>query len=144
MATFELKLITPVKIVKQEPIVSITAPASEGIVTILPRHQHYFTLLKEGIITIRREDKSEEFYAIGKGYLETDGLSVTILVSEAYNQDALDEKLVHEAIEQAKKLLAETKDTMERSQALSSLRRAEIDFELIGKRKARSHVSQNG
>ena len=60
MTTAELKVITPSKVVFTEEIYSITAPSVEGEITVLARHENFFTLLKEGLLTIRREKKEDE------------------------------------------------------------------------------------
>ncbi len=129
-----LKIITPKKIVHEEDVSSITVPSAEGELTILPRHAHLFCMLKEGILTYRGEGVDDSL-AIGGGYLETDGKEVRVLVSRAYGQDEIDEKLTQEAIANAEKLLAQTKDTNERREATAVMRRALIDMKLIKRRK---------
>ncbi|MBI1863153.1 F0F1 ATP synthase subunit epsilon, partial [Candidatus Microgenomates bacterium] len=51
-----LRVITPKKVVLDEEVASVTAPGAEGEMTILPRHSHLFSQLKEGIVTIRRKN----------------------------------------------------------------------------------------
>ena len=67
----KLQIITPTKKVVEREIDSVTVPTEDGEITILPRHANLFTLLSEGIITMR-DSKEEEYMAIGGGYLETD------------------------------------------------------------------------
>ena len=129
-----LKIITPKKIVKEVEIESITAPSAAGEVTIFPRHENLFTLLKEGIITMRTKDE-EEYMAIGGGYLETDGKSMQILVSRAYGQDEIDEELTQKAIESAKKVLEENKDKKDIVEASAIMRRSLLDLKLLKKRR---------
>ena len=50
---FHLKIITPRKIVLEEDASSITVPSADGEITILPRHENLFSMLKEGIIKIK-------------------------------------------------------------------------------------------
>ena len=137
MSNVPLKVITPSKIVMDEEVTSVTAPSVDGELTVLPRHQNLFTLLKEGIITIRREGKDEEYLAIGGGYLETDGKHIKILVSRAYGQDELDETLVQKAMQDAEKVIHDTKDKTEMAEALKTMRRSEIDLKLLKLRKKR-------
>lgn len=111
---------------------SITVPSSDGELTILPKHANILSLLTEGIITIRGE-KEEQFMAIGGGYLETDGKTIHILVSRAYNQDEIDEAMANRAIDNAKKILHDTKDKTEREDAAALLRRSTVDLKLLGK-----------
>ncbi len=138
MKTIQLKIITPRKIVREEEIKAVTLPAADGEITILPRHTKLLTLLKEGIVNIHRE-KSEEALAIGGGYAEVDGKSVTILVSAAYGQDEINEKLTTEAIERAKRIIVESKDQKEIHNATLLLRRSLVELKLL-KRHPRRHT----
>jgi F-type H+-transporting ATPase subunit epsilon len=130
----KLKIITPKKIVHEEDVKSVTLPSSEGELTILPRHTHLFCLLQEGILTYRGDGK-DDYLAIGGGYMETDGEEVRILVSRAYGQDEIDEKITQEAIAKAQKLLAETKDLSQRREATALIRKSLVDMRLIKRRK---------
>lgn len=130
-----LKIITPRKIVLEEEVDSITAPSANGEITILPHHSNLFSLLVEGIIKIRK-DKSEDFLAIGAGYLQTDGEKITVLVSRAYGQDEIDNELTEKALNDAKKILEKPIDKKQRDEASQILRRSIIDMKLLKKRKA--------
>jgi F-type H+-transporting ATPase subunit epsilon len=137
MDYLRLKVITPKKIVLDEEIISATVPTSSGEVTILPHHAKLFSIVTEGIIKIKKKD-GEDYFSVGGGFLETDGKELSILVSRAYGQDEIDEKLIARATEQAKKILSISKDGNERAEALSLLRRSFIDSKLIKKRKSRN------
>lgn len=128
----QLKIATPKKLAVEREIDSITVPGASGEITLLPKHAHLLSLLTNGIITIRSKD-DEEYMAIGGGYLETDGKSIQILVSRAYNQSEIDETATKEALERAKMVLQETKDKAEASEAMSVLRRSTIDLKLLSK-----------
>ncbi len=129
-----LSVITPKKIVLEEDVDQVTAPSAEGEITVLPRHSNLFSLLKEGIITIKTKQK-EESIAIGAGYLQTDGTKIRILVSRAYGQDEIDEKLTEKALAEARAILAKSKDTNERRDATALLRRSTIDLKLLKRRR---------
>lgn len=137
MNTLHLKIITPQKISLEEDINSVTVPSTEGELTILPRHMKLFTVLKQGIVTIRKPN-SEEHLAIGGGYLETDGKDLNLLVSRAYGQDEIDAKETEKAIEEAKKIISTSKSDVERRNALEIMRRSVLDLTLLKKRKQRS------
>lgn len=130
----KLKIITPKKVVREIEIDSITAPSAAGEITVLPKHEHLFTLLKEGILTMRTKNE-EEFMAIGGGYLETDGKNLQILVSRAYGQDEIDEELTQKALENAKKVVEENKDQKEVAMASAIMRRSLLDLKLLKKRR---------
>ncbi len=123
--------------IREEEICSITLPAASGEITVLPNHQPLLSLLLEGIVTIR-QGAQEESLAIGGGYIETDGKTMKLLVSRAYGQDEIDEKLTLEAVERAKKLLAESSDPANKAEAESLMRRSLIDSKLIKRHKSRS------
>ncbi|OGK13852.1 ATP synthase F1 subunit epsilon [Candidatus Roizmanbacteria bacterium RIFCSPHIGHO2_01_FULL_38_15] len=134
-----LKIITPTKKVVDREVISVTAPSVDGEITILPGHANLFSLLDDGIITIK-DNKEEEYMAIGGGYLETDGSEIQILVSRAYNQDEIDEKLTEKALAEAKEILKEGHDRQERTEAAALVRRSLIDLKLLKKRRRTARI----
>ncbi|KKP86797.1 MAG: ATP synthase CF1 epsilon subunit [Candidatus Roizmanbacteria bacterium GW2011_GWA2_35_8] len=129
-----LKIITPRKLVKEIDVESVTVPTASGEITVLPKHANLFSLLIEGIVKIK-EDKKEEFMAIGGGYLQTDGRGVTILVSKAYGQSEINESQISKAYEEAKKIIKTSKDQAQKNEAVVMMRRAIIDTKLLKKRR---------
>jgi F-type H+-transporting ATPase subunit epsilon len=136
MNTIRLKVITPRKIVIDRPVNSVTVPTAEGEITILPHHAHLFSLLVEGIVKIKSE-ANEDDLAIGGGYLETNGKTVTVLVSRAYGQNEIDKNLTDKAVQDAKLILSKSSDEKERAEAMTIIRRSVIDSKLMKRRKAR-------
>ena len=134
-----IKVITPKKLAFEKDVESVTVPAVAGELTILHHHADLLSLLKEGVVTFRSE-KEEEYLSIGGGYLETDGKSIHILVSRAFGQDEINEEMTEQAMENAQKVLQETKDKAERSEAMGLLRRSIFDLKLLRKvrRKTKS------
>jgi len=135
MSSLHLRILTPRKVVMEEDIKSITLPSVDGEITILPKHVRLFSLLKEGIVRFSNGD--EKYLAIGGGYVETDGKDVHVLVSRAYGQDEIDQRETERALDEAKKIIAETKDVSKRKEAEAILRRSVIDMKLIRRRKSR-------
>lgn len=127
-----LKIITPKKLVYEEDVMAIIIPTMAGEITVLPKHADLLSLLKEGVITIKK-DRVEEYLSIGGGYMETDGKNVYILVSRAYGQGEINEERTKEAMDRANKILTDTKDKQERTEALSTIRRSVIDMKLLSK-----------
>lgn len=132
MHKLKLQIITPKKLVLEEEIDSITAPAKDGEITVLPKHTALFSLLKEGIVTVRI-GSNESNFSIGGGYLETDGREVKLLVSRAYNQDELDEAAVLKAQQEAEKRAKEAPTEEARHEAMEQLRRSIVDMKLLKK-----------
>lgn len=139
MNKFNLKVVTPKRVIIEEQADSITLPSKSGEITILARHIPLFSLLVDGIIKIKN-DNEEKFFAIGGGYVETDGQEVTVLVSRAHGQDELDEKSVLEARNKAEKDLSEITDVIERNEAMATLRRSIVDLKLLTKVKRKSQI----
>lgn len=136
MNTIRLKVITPRKIVIDKQVNSVTVPTTDGEITILPHHVHLFSLLVEGIVKIKNGE-SEDDLAIGGGYLETNGETITVLVSRAYGQGEIDKELTNKAIEEAKLILSKSTDEKERAEAMTLIRRSVIDSRLMKRRKSR-------
>jgi len=134
MDILKLKVITPVKVVMEEEVLSVTAPSETGEITILPHHMDLFTLLVEGIVKIKKS-VGEDYLSIGGGYLQTNGEEINLLVSRAYGQHEIDEQMTNKAIEEAKKIINQTKDINQRAEANVILRRSIINLKLLKKRK---------
>jgi len=58
---------------------SLTVPAADGELTILPRHEALITPLKSGQITVRTE-KGEEYIQVETGVCEISENKVTVLL----------------------------------------------------------------
>src|SRR3989338_3763923 len=136
MNSIHLKVITPRKVIIDREVDFVSVPTADGEITILPRHIRLFSLLIEGIVKIKKDD-NEDVLAIGGGYLETNGETVTILVSRAYGQGEIDRDLTNKAVEEAKLILSKSTDEKERNEAMSILRRSVVDSKLMKRRKAR-------
>ncbi|PIU36658.1 ATP synthase F1 subunit epsilon [Candidatus Roizmanbacteria bacterium CG_4_8_14_3_um_filter_34_9] len=137
MNSIHLKVITPRKIVIDKQVNSVTVPTADGEISIRPHHAHLFSLLVEGIVKIKTENNEDDL-AIGGGYLETNGETLTVLVSRAYGQGEIDKDLTNKAIEEAKLILSKSTDERERAEAMTIIRRSVIDSKLMKRRKTRS------
>ncbi len=136
MGILHLKIITPSKLVREEEVSSVTVPTAEGEITVLPRHTRLATTLADGIVTLRK-NAHEDSLAIGGGFLETDGTTVTVLVSRAHGQDEIDEAYTKQALEQAQKDMREKRDAVTREEALTIVRRSLVDLKLLKKKTKR-------
>jgi len=132
--TIHLRVITPKKIVREDDISSLTAVTAAGEITVLPRHTHLFSLLVEGVIKIKKGG-TEDFLAIGGGYLETDGKEINLLVSRAYGQDEINQELTEKAIKEAERLMKEAKGEKDLHEAQSLYRRSVVDLKLLRKHR---------
>lgn len=139
MHQLKLQIVSPQRVVLEREVFSVTAPAFSGEITILPRHINLFTLLKEGLLKIKF-DKEEEYFAIGGGYLQTDGEKVIVLVSRAYGQTEINEKIIEESRKKAQEILKNAKSEKEKQEALSLMRRSLIEDKLLKKVKRKTRL----
>jgi len=137
MAKLNLKIITPKNIALEKEIDGVTLPSTEGEMTILPRHINLFALLEEGIVHYWNGEESE-YLAIGGGYVETNGETVSLLVSRAYGQTSIDEKQTQTALKDAKERMKSAKTEDARKEVSSMLRRSAIDAKLLKKKRRQS------
>ncbi len=136
MSDFHLKIITPRRIVLDKQVESVTVPSKDGELTILKHHENLFALLVEGIVKIKTKN-SEDYIAIGGGYVETNGEETAILVSKTYHQDEIDRHVTEKAMEDAKKILAHSTDSTQRKEAALIIRRSIVQLKLLKKKAPR-------
>ncbi len=112
MATLKLDIVTPGGSVFSDDVDMVFLPAEEGELGILPMHIPVLTPVRPGELRIVRGPK-EEVLAIGEGFAEITGRSVSILTEIAVEESAIDEGAAEAAIERAQKALANASDNEE-------------------------------
>lgn len=142
MSSFHLEIITPERIAFEDDVEMVTAPASEGIVGILPHHAPFFSSLKEGEIIIKKG--SDEYYlSLGGGFIEVTPEKTTILVTKAVHADELNAESVEKAKTAAEEALKRKPQGEELRAVQSMLRSSLVDLEILrkiqGRRASRNH-----
>lgn len=137
MNTFLLEIVTPDKVAFSEKVELLTAPATEGEVGILPQHEPFFTILKEGEIKIYKNNE-EIYLSIGGGFLEVTPYKTTVLVTKAVKAEEINEEEVRKAKEAAQKALKEGVKGIEYESAIRLLRSSLIDEKVLRRKRARS------
>lgn len=112
MVSFELT--TPERIAFQSEAESITLPTVEGEITVLEHHIPLLAVLAPGMVTVRKTDGSEEYLAVGGGFVQvkafqagTMGTRVVILADSADRTEELSVEAQEAARERARKALNE-------------------------------------
>ena len=82
-STFTFRLVTPQRLVMEAPIVSLSAPGSEGYLGVLAHHAPLITTLREGKLEIRDASGKRSVYMVGGGFLEVSGNRATVLADSA-------------------------------------------------------------
>ena len=83
MATFELELVSPERLLLSRPVEMATIPAAEGDMGILPGHSPMIVALKGGVITVRENGADTERLVVAGGFAEITPGRVTVLADEA-------------------------------------------------------------
>lgn len=112
---------------------SLTAPAAHGEVTILPDHISFFSRLEPGIL-IYRIGREEHSFVVSKGFLDVNaGSSITVIVDTATDARSISTVAAQQAIEAAKKTMAESTDRRELLMAEASLKQAMLEMKIAQK-----------
>jgi F-type H+-transporting ATPase subunit epsilon len=114
---------------------SITVPALEGEMTILPHHIPLFTPLTAGEVVYRTGPQTASL-VVSKGFLDIgpEG-SVTIMVDAAVHDRDISMQKAEEAVRNAQQTLIQSKDAAELLRAEAELRRALLEIKVAQKTK---------
>ena len=112
MATLKLEIVTPEARVYSEDVDMVTLPGVEGEMGIFPMHVPLMTQLVSGVVGVRKGGQ-DIFLAVGDGFVEVTGESVSILTDMATKEEDIDEAKAEEARQRAEARLAEKLDDAE-------------------------------
>ena len=82
MATLQLELVSPEKLLLSRPVEMATIPAAEGEMGVLPGHAPMIVALRGGVIVVREGGQVTERLFVGGGFAEITAGRVTILADE--------------------------------------------------------------
>lgn len=82
MAKLTLDVVTPHGVTFSDQVDFVVAEGVEGQLGILPGHIPFFTAIKIGILSYKK-DGFEDFLAVNGGFLDVNGNKVTVLSSSA-------------------------------------------------------------
>ncbi|MCY4639930.1 MAG: ATP synthase F1 subunit epsilon [Chloroflexi bacterium] len=122
-----LNVVTPERtLLAREDVVRITAPATEGQITVLPRHAALMTSLDVGELTVATPEGVIDMAVFG-GFLQVSDDHVSVLADAAERADEIDEERAETARRRAEERLAGPRDAAEAVDLLraqASLRRS--------------------
>lgn len=131
----KFQIITPEKVVFNEEIDSITLPTVDGEITVLPNHIPLISVTKPGEIMIRKDGEVHHM-AVMRGFVETSENRVRLMTDAAELAEEIDERRAQEAKERAEKLVAESKDQVEYTDASAALARALARVKVARRKRA--------
>lgn len=106
MATLTLKIVTPDKLTFSDEVDSVVIPAVDGEMGIFPMHIPLMTSIHPGELVISQQGKRTHL-AVGEGFVEVTGSSVSVLTDMAVEEAAINEAKVQEALDRAQTRLKE-------------------------------------
>jgi len=103
--TFTFRLVTPQRLVLEEPIVALQAPGSEGYLGVLAHHAPLITTLRPGRLEVRDAAGKTSLFAVGGGFLEVSDNRATVLADSAELSEEIDVTRAKSAAERAEQRL---------------------------------------
>jgi F-type H+-transporting ATPase subunit epsilon len=110
--TLQLEIVTPEAQTFSDQVEMVTLPGSEGEMGVYPHHVPLMTQLVPGELIVRK-DGQDIYLAVGEGFVEITGESVSVLTDMAIPSDQIDEAKAEEARRAAEARLAENLDDEE-------------------------------
>jgi F-type H+-transporting ATPase subunit epsilon len=102
--TIKFEIVTPERVVLKQEALQITMPTESGEITVLPDHIPLISILKSGVIEIKRADNVIEIMSVSGGFVEVLKDKIVILADTAERAEELDEKRIEEARKRAEEI----------------------------------------
>jgi len=103
-STLKLEIVTPDAKTYSEDVEIVTLPGVEGEMGIYPMHVPLMTQLVAGEIAVRKNGQ-DFFLAVGEGFVEITGETVSVLTDMAIKAQDIDESKAEEARKRAEERL---------------------------------------
>jgi F-type H+-transporting ATPase subunit epsilon len=135
MATLRLEIVTPETTAYSEDVEMVTLPGSEGELGVYPNHVPLLTTLNPGELRVLKDGK-ETFLAIGEGFVEITGSTVSVLTDMALEPAVIDESAAEAAVARAQAAMKDDLGKEEVAAVQASLQKALAQLHV--KRRRRS------
>ena len=130
----QFQLITLTGVKYSADVYAVQLPTASGEETILPGHEPLMSVLKTGVIAVRRDPKDPdtalEYYATYGGVVEVVGNQVRVLVDEADQSEEINEAEAEKARQQAEELLKNASNQVELEHAQSVVDRQAVRLQV--------------
>ena len=103
--TIKFEIATPERVVFKDHILQVSVPTTEGEVTILPKHSPLVSILKPGVLEIKKIDNSVEIISVSGGFLEVLLNKIIVLADTAERAEEIDLERAEEARKKAEESL---------------------------------------
>jgi F-type H+-transporting ATPase subunit epsilon len=131
--TFQLEIVTPEKMVVNEPAEEMQIPGKNGYLGILPGHAPLITELGVGEITYRNGGQTR-YLSVAWGFAEVLPDKVTILAETAEHPQEIDVNRAQRAKQKAEEKLKSANPDVDYPQEGAALKRAETRLDVAQKK----------
>jgi F-type H+-transporting ATPase subunit epsilon len=108
--TLTLRVITPDKIALDTQVESVTIPALDGTIGILPRHAPMVAALDFGLLKFTKDGRKSALFISG-GFAEVHGETVRVVTEAGERPDEIDEARAKEAERRARERISAGRGT---------------------------------
>ena len=123
MATLRLEIVTPEAKAYSEDVEMVVLPGTEGELGVYPQHVPVLTTLKPGELRVLKGGR-ETSLAVGEGFAEITGESISVLTDMALESSAIDEAAAEAAVARAQAAMKEDHVAEEVAAIQASLQKA--------------------
>ena len=102
--TIKFEIVTPERIVLKEEVLQVTVPTQSGEITVLPDHIPLVSILKPGVLELRKANGESEVISVSGGFVEVLKNKIVILADTAERAVELDEAKIEEARTKAEEM----------------------------------------
>lgn len=128
----KLEIVTPYGLVLSDEVNEITAAGSEGEFGVLPGHVPFVTTLKIGMLTLKKDNKTEYVF-VNSGYAEVLPDKVVILADSAERAEDIDVERAKAAMKRAEERLKQA-EKIDFARAMAALERATVRIQIAEKK----------
>ncbi len=97
----KFEIATPEKVVFKEEVLQVSVPTLDGEITILPNHLPLVSVLKAGVLELKKKDSSRQIISVSGGFIEVLYNRVIILADTAERAEEIDLARAEEARQRA-------------------------------------------
>lgn len=137
----KFEIATPERVVLKEEILQVTVPTIEGDITVLPKHSPLVSILRPGVLELKKMDSSIEIISVSGGFVEVLLNKIIILADTAERAEEIDLERAEEARQKAEESLKSLRNVDSTQFANLS---AMIEKELARTRSAKKWRSLKG
>ena len=118
----KLEIVTPYGLVFSDEVDEVVASGSEGEFGVLPNHAPFLTMIKIGILTIKKGNETKYFF-VNSGYAEIGPDKVLVLTDSAEKSEDIDVERAIKAKKRANDRLSQV-EKFDEARAITSLKRS--------------------